>query len=172
VCGDFAQNTEASTTVAAGTGPFSPGCGSRAGYTRSFLNMRYLLVLDAGHLVPMDQPRRALDLVNRFLNNRTFNNLLLPSMEEAIDTPSTQAYAEGGRNGASASAFSLVGAACFCAVAGVIGFAANRRRTSAGARVQASGSSRASWVRRNEDTPLLSMSINDVATISTPQSSL
>jgi hypothetical protein len=66
VCGSLAQNTEISTTVTAGTGPLSVGCSSRAGYTRSFLNMRYLLVLDAGHLVPMDQPERALDLLSRW----------------------------------------------------------------------------------------------------------
>lgn len=37
------------------------------GHVRSIRNLTQLLVLGAGHLVPMDQPKVALQLLDRFL---------------------------------------------------------------------------------------------------------
>jgi carboxypeptidase C (cathepsin A) len=44
-----------------------------AGYIQSFKNLHSLLVLDSGHMVPMDQPRIALDMITRFVTNKAFS---------------------------------------------------------------------------------------------------
>ncbi|XP_014615114.1 PREDICTED: venom serine carboxypeptidase [Polistes canadensis] len=43
-----------------------------AGYTKSVDNLTEVLVRNAGHLVPYDQPRWTLDLITRFTRNRQF----------------------------------------------------------------------------------------------------
>lgn len=45
-----------------------------AGYVQSFKNLHSLLILDSGHMVPMDQPRVALDMINRFLQGKSFSS--------------------------------------------------------------------------------------------------
>jgi carboxypeptidase C (cathepsin A) len=35
-----------------------------AGYHKQVDNLHFLIILNSGHLVPMDQPRNALDLVS------------------------------------------------------------------------------------------------------------
>jgi len=39
-----------------------------AGYVKSFRNLIFLKVLDSGHMVPMDQPNVALDMMRTFIN--------------------------------------------------------------------------------------------------------
>lgn len=46
---------------------------SLAGYARSVGNFTEILVRDAGHMVPSDQPKWAFDLINRFTANKPFN---------------------------------------------------------------------------------------------------
>ena len=43
-----------------------------AGYAKTAGRLTQVLVRDAGHMVPMDQPRWALDLLNRFIANKPF----------------------------------------------------------------------------------------------------
>lgn len=43
-----------------------------AGYAKSVGNMTELLVRDAGHMVPSDQSKWALDLIKRFTSNKPF----------------------------------------------------------------------------------------------------
>jgi len=47
--------------------------GSVAGKAKSALNLTFLKVSNAGHMVPMDQPKNALDMLKRFLKNTPFN---------------------------------------------------------------------------------------------------
>jgi len=47
--------------------------GKIAGYAKNFENLTWLEVVDAGHMVPMDQPSYSLDLLQRFLNQKPFN---------------------------------------------------------------------------------------------------
>ena len=43
-----------------------------AGYSRVVGNFTYVVVRDAGHMVPGDQPVRALDLITRFVDGTPF----------------------------------------------------------------------------------------------------
>jgi vitellogenic carboxypeptidase-like protein len=43
-----------------------------AGYARAVGNFAYVVVRGAGHMVPGDQPVRALDLITRFVEGRPF----------------------------------------------------------------------------------------------------
>lgn len=43
-----------------------------AGYTKSIDNLTEVLVRSAGHMVPSDQPKWALDLITRFTHNKKF----------------------------------------------------------------------------------------------------
>eukprot|EP00117_Sycon_ciliatum_P001442 scpid40830/ scgid7105/ Probable serine carboxypeptidase CPVL; Carboxypeptidase, vitellogenic-like; Vitellogenic carboxypeptidase-like protein len=43
-----------------------------AGYTRQGRNLRHVMVRGCGHMVPMDQPERALDMLDRFINDIPF----------------------------------------------------------------------------------------------------
>lgn len=46
--------------------------GATAGYYRSAQGLTMLQVLGAGHMVPMDQPVNALDMLTRFLDGKPF----------------------------------------------------------------------------------------------------
>jgi carboxypeptidase C (cathepsin A) len=46
--------------------------GSKAGLARSASNFTFLQVYAAGHMVPMDQPARALSMLETFLNAGSF----------------------------------------------------------------------------------------------------
>ena len=50
-----------------------PYTGALAGYVRKVANFTEVLVRNAGHVVPLDQPELALDLVDRFINDRAFD---------------------------------------------------------------------------------------------------
>eukprot|EP01129_Flabellula_baltica_P003071 TRINITY_DN12919_c0_g1_i1.p1 TRINITY_DN12919_c0_g1~~TRINITY_DN12919_c0_g1_i1.p1 ORF type:complete len:469 (-),score=88.71 TRINITY_DN12919_c0_g1_i1:27-1391(-) len=45
-----------------------------AGFAREVGNFRQVIVRDAGHMVPLDQPERALDMIERFVDGRSFQN--------------------------------------------------------------------------------------------------
>ncbi|KAK9711335.1 hypothetical protein K7432_007901 [Basidiobolus ranarum] len=51
--------------------PWNNG-GHPAGEVRSFGNFTFLRVFGAGHMVPHDQPANALDMINRWLANKSF----------------------------------------------------------------------------------------------------
>lgn len=40
-----------------------------AGTYKKFLNFNFVVIYNAGHLVPTDQPKSAIELFDRFLNN-------------------------------------------------------------------------------------------------------
>jgi vitellogenic carboxypeptidase-like protein len=44
-----------------------------AGYVREVGNFRQVLVRDAGHLLPLDQPVRALDMITRYIKGIDFS---------------------------------------------------------------------------------------------------
>jgi len=45
-----------------------------AGYVRQTGNFVQVVIRDAGHMVPTDQPERAYDMITRFINNEPFTN--------------------------------------------------------------------------------------------------
>jgi len=45
-----------------------------AGYVREVNNFRQIVVRNAGHILPADQPRVALDMITRFVNGESFSN--------------------------------------------------------------------------------------------------
>jgi len=47
--------------------------GQAAGTSRNSGNLTYLVVYNAGHMVPHDQGKNALDMIIRFVNNQPFN---------------------------------------------------------------------------------------------------
>ena len=50
-----------------------------AGYTKEHENLFFVVVYNSGHLVPFNQPLAALDLVNRFIQGKSFADYKLPS---------------------------------------------------------------------------------------------
>jgi len=48
--------------------------GTLAGISKSFKGLTWLEILNAGHLVPMDQPANALQMLYQFLNGIPFNS--------------------------------------------------------------------------------------------------
>jgi carboxypeptidase D len=44
-----------------------------AGYIREFQNLQSLLCLNSGHMFPMDQPKAALDMFTKWINNKPFS---------------------------------------------------------------------------------------------------
>ena len=49
-----------------------------AGYARVVGNFTQVVVRAAGHIVPGDQPERALDMISRFVEGRGYENLPNP----------------------------------------------------------------------------------------------
>ena len=47
--------------------------GAAAGEARAARGLTFLRVYDAGHMVPMDQPARALDMLQRFIEDQPFD---------------------------------------------------------------------------------------------------
>lgn len=48
------------------------------GYVKAFRNLEFLVVINSGHLVPFNRDRVALDLVSRFLANKSYLDRSLP----------------------------------------------------------------------------------------------
>ncbi|KAK3273421.1 hypothetical protein CYMTET_18329, partial [Cymbomonas tetramitiformis] len=57
-----------------------------AGYVHQLGNFSHVIVRGAGHIVPGDQPERALDMITRFIEGVKYENLPNPvsSMEQPI----------------------------------------------------------------------------------------
>ena len=53
---------------------WSPNGQIPAGYVKGYKNLQFLVVLDAGHMVPMSKPSEALDMITRFLEGKTFGD--------------------------------------------------------------------------------------------------
>jgi cathepsin A (carboxypeptidase C) len=52
--------------------PYKGADGNIAWYSRTFQGFTFMRVHDAGHMVPLDQPLNALDMLDKFLNNQPF----------------------------------------------------------------------------------------------------
>jgi hypothetical protein len=74
-----AASDETTTTGVGGDGSIV------AGYTRSAGPLRLLYVHNSGHLVPMDQPAYALDLVSRYIHGRSFDDVATPRVSPSLD---------------------------------------------------------------------------------------
>ncbi len=44
-----------------------------AGYAKNYANFTQVVLRNSGHIVPFDQPRAALDMINRFINSLAFD---------------------------------------------------------------------------------------------------
>ncbi|KAJ1913385.1 hypothetical protein LPJ71_002529, partial [Coemansia sp. S17] len=47
--------------------------GDEAGEVRTHKNLTFIRVFGSGHFVPLDRPRSALDMVNRWISNKKFS---------------------------------------------------------------------------------------------------
>lgn len=83
---DGDSNVDAPAPAASSASHFDDP-GVVAGYYRSAGPLQFLVVLNSGHLLPMDQPGRALDLVYRFTRGLSFADeaLAAPWTEEEKD---------------------------------------------------------------------------------------
>ena len=52
-----------------------------AGYSKKHLGLEFVVVYNSGHILPYNQPVHALDLVTRFLQNKSFSDHALPSFD-------------------------------------------------------------------------------------------
>lgn len=55
-------------------GVWSVGGSRPSGYVKSAGNLASLVVLDSGHMVPLDRPAEALDMIHRFIRGRRLND--------------------------------------------------------------------------------------------------
>jgi hypothetical protein len=46
-----------------------------SGYIKSYQSLSFLLVLDSGHMVPLSKPRESLDMIRRFVQGKSFEDL-------------------------------------------------------------------------------------------------
>jgi len=46
-----------------------------AGYAKHFGNFTQVVVRNAGHIVPFDQPRAAFDMIKRFIKSQPFDQI-------------------------------------------------------------------------------------------------
>jgi len=53
---------------------------SVAGYSKEHLGLSFVVVYNSGHLVPFSVPAPALDLITRFLQNKSFSDYELPTI--------------------------------------------------------------------------------------------
>jgi len=58
--------------------------GAPAGYMKEFENLLYLKVKEAGHMVPMDQPERALDMIRTFIYELSFKEGLHQTLQSKV----------------------------------------------------------------------------------------
>jgi carboxypeptidase C (cathepsin A) len=47
--------------------------GAVAGYAHAARSLTHVTVLGAGHMVPSTQPKTSLDMITRFLHNKSFD---------------------------------------------------------------------------------------------------
>ena len=91
-----------------------------AGYSRTLRNLEFVVVYNSGHLVPLNQPKNALDLLNRVLQNKTFIDKELPVL--ALPTGKKQRVKEERSNKSQIAPPRRWGLAIF--VAALLGFLA------------------------------------------------
>eukprot|EP01041_Mallomonas_annulata_P003070 gene3070-6020_t len=48
--------------------------GQPAGYLKAYRNLQSLVVLDSGHMVPMDRPKQALEMIKKFIAGQSLSN--------------------------------------------------------------------------------------------------
>lgn len=48
-----------------------------AGFVKAYKNLAFLVVLDAGHMVPLSKPKESLDMITRFLGNKPLADSLM-----------------------------------------------------------------------------------------------
>merc|ERR1740129_1854688 len=59
--------------------------GSRlAGYVKRGGNLTFLMVLGGSHMVPMDKRPQTYDMLQRFLTNRPFEDILTSTLEQEV----------------------------------------------------------------------------------------
>mmetsp|Transcript_9387 Transcript_9387/g.17010 ORF Transcript_9387/g.17010 Transcript_9387/m.17010 type:complete len:129 (+) Transcript_9387:1746-2132(+) len=61
--------------------------GQPAGYAKAVKGLEFVVVYNSGHLVPMNQPVHALDLIERFVRNQRFSDEELPTFADIPDNP-------------------------------------------------------------------------------------
>jgi carboxypeptidase C (cathepsin A) len=96
-----------------------------AGYSKSHQGLDFLIVTNSGHLVPYNVPIPALDLITRFVTNKPFSDIPLPSFAMPAETTETRTktmtkednkHADGSRY----SGRMLVVVAVICFVGGIL----------------------------------------------------
>eukprot|EP00978_Attheya_sp_CCMP212_P047793 scaffold430870_cov90-Attheya_sp.AAC.1 len=73
-------------SVASSRGLWTVG-GQPAGYAKAVKGLEFVVVYNSGHLVPMNQPVHALDLIERFVRNQRFSDEELPTFADIPDNP-------------------------------------------------------------------------------------
>jgi hypothetical protein len=69
--------------------------GEVAGYSKQHAGLEFVVVYNSGHLVPLNQPKHALDLVTRFIQGSSFSDVALPVFADAAGV---QAGADNSRD--------------------------------------------------------------------------
>jgi hypothetical protein len=93
--------------------------GQPAGHTKKFANLQFLVVYNSGHFVPINQPRRSLNMIGRHLDGKALGDKSLPIFDQTIEhTTISQSEifdVEQGKKGTSGTnSFSfLAGLGCF-----------------------------------------------------------
>lgn len=59
--------------------------GTLGGAAKSFENFTFLKIFDAGHMVPMDQPKAALSMIEDFIANKSITMHKAPVVLEEED---------------------------------------------------------------------------------------
>jgi Serine carboxypeptidase len=62
-------------------GMYLPFPETLGGYIKTYRNLQFLIVTGSGHLVPMNEPKIALDLITRFLGGKSFLDKALPAFD-------------------------------------------------------------------------------------------
>ena len=109
------------------------------GYAKSYQNLDFVVVVNSGHLVPMNVPIVALDLFDRFWGDRSFLDKALPKFDiirkkhlgkELSREDRTTAMTNGGGSGDSSLWAILLRAVLFIWVGFLFGFAASSSSSS------------------------------------------
>ena len=111
--------------------------GSRpSGYARSSGPLTLLFVMGAGHMVPLDRPEEALDMLRRFITSKSFadasNNVIKGSpLPRSRRLGSTMIYYDPMPNQTWGGCYLIVAAASFLSGGGVAAFFFRKKHRSA-----------------------------------------
>ena len=89
--------------------------GRTGGYVKAHGNLQYLLVVGASHMVPLDQPDAALDMITRFLNGTSFADL--PQFHGSLHSKMSRSNIATSNKEMSGWSWSLIIAGCSVASA-------------------------------------------------------